>query len=112
MGQSPIFVIKDVLAYLIQLSFLLGTISGVLLAIKIRLSPESADFYFFSIKMMLLIASAFVSLPYLRLQEAGRTQHLINVQAKVEISFHDLRKLFLLISFLVIFTASLLRRVQ
>lgn len=111
-AQTPLFMVKEALAYLIQLSFLLAILSGVLLAVKIRLAPESGNFPFFSVKMLLLIFSAYISLPYLKLEQAGTEPHLSKVQARAEISFHYYRKILIFFNFIALFTASLLMKNQ
>ena len=111
-AQTPLFMVKEALAYLIQLSFLLAIISGVLLAVKIRLAPDSGNFSFFSVKMLLLVFSAYISLPYLKLEQAGAEPFVSKVQAKTEISFHNYRKVLIFLNFIALFTASLLMKHQ
>ena len=48
---------------------------------------------FFSLKMLLLIFSAYISLPYLKLEQAGAESYMSKVQARTEISFHNYRKI-------------------
>ena len=106
------FMVKEALAYLIQLSFLLAIISGVLLAVKIRLAPDNGNFSFFSLKMLLLIFSAYISLPYLKLEQAGAESYMSKVQARTEISFHNYRKILIFFNFIALFTLSLLMKHQ